>query len=127
MGKHTKLQKRVVKANAAPSAATPSAPVTIDSMLQGWVVRLERLYSNIEATVESGEATPAILRESAAIARALVSVSAEIRAREKAANLLAEDLSTSDVIRWFRTLHVQERESVVRELTHITSGRSGLA
>ena len=105
MGRRTKLQK-------APSASTPG-PDQADHLLQRTIAHLELLLGALESTLESGDATPALARESANVARAMTGVAAELRQREKHAQQVVDAMSPAErhalVAAYIRDLTPEDR------------------
>jgi hypothetical protein len=120
MSKHTHLKAPKTR----PNAAKPADP----SMFDRVETMLTTLLASVEATVAAGEASPALVREANGIARAMVTLEAERRARAKQEAAAREWLSLPVVLQFLRSLPAAERGRVIRELTHMqTDGRSGLA
>lgn len=86
MGRHLKL--------APPSTAR--VPDASEQLLDRTKAHLEHLLGAVEATLETGECTPALVRESAAVARAVTSLSAEMRQRERHIKYQLEELGDHD-------------------------------
>lgn len=57
---------------------------------------LRRLKKMVDDTAASGDATPAIIREGAAVARAICTLSTEVRQREKHVRLQIERLTPEE-------------------------------
>lgn len=121
MGKHT----RIAKNKPLPTATVPvEATKDIDATLQE---TLEFLQGLLRAVRDADDVNPAILRESTGIARAIVQLSGEQRARRKAFVRDARALSLSAVMEYLRALGEIERHNVVRELSELDEGGSVLA
>lgn len=92
---------------------------------------LARTLDLVEAAINKGEATPAVVRESSNVARAIVTVSAERRARVKAETAIVEALTAHDVIGYLRNVaDDRARQFIASELNDMLTGRakkSGLA
>lgn len=129
MGKHTKLAATNGRKRGLATAPLVVDSTTFDSMVQRWNALLERMLESVETTLAKGEATPALLREAANIARAIVNVAAELRARDKAEKERGDELSRAVVVQWFRTRALDERRRFLLELELSIKDRklSGLA
>lgn len=121
MGKHTKLTKK-----AAPVEAPKPVPATsdIDATLQETLEFLQELLRTCKGAIET---TPALLRESSGVARAIVQLSGEQRARRKAFVRDARALSRSIVMEYLRGIELLERQNVIRELVEADEEGSVLA
>lgn len=104
-GKRTKLPAPDLR-KAAPS---PDALGRVEA-------HLARTLELVEAAIDRGEATPAVVRESANVARAIVTLSAERRACAKSDRVRVEDLAIGDVITWLRAADMRSRWKVNIEL-----------
>jgi hypothetical protein len=119
VGRRTKLPAARAKAAARPPSLT--------EMLDRSAGQLSRMLDLIERATAKGAATPALVRESASAARALVALSGEQRAREKQAAAARDGMTPTAVQEWFRSLPASERAGLLAELAELASGRSGLA
>lgn len=124
MGKHTKL----TPAEPHPADSSVDAFAQLDDMYKRVIGGVDRLLASIEATIEKGEASPALAREAANLVRALNGISAEQRAREKQRRAAFRGISEGLVLEWFRSLTSVEQTRVVQALTGANRAqRSGLA
>lgn len=141
MGKHTKLatpdapakssaaqpaksggaaRKGERKTSSRGTAGGDAASVNgeVDEMLREELGHLRTLRATVSAALAAGEATPALVRESAGVARALVAVSGEIRQREKHARQQVADMTPEEadalVAEYLREL-TKERRAELRE------------
>ena len=130
MGKHTELvapkapRKRKAPTKAKPTKAesSPPEPETIER-LERTARHLELLQASVEATFENikckycgGGASPALIRESANVARAVAQLEAESRQREKHDIALDADI-TPEVLDgcaaiWLSELTKARREAI---------------
>lgn len=93
MGKH----KRLAAAKAPdPAEDVLDAGQRIDEMLLSELARITSLQESMTFSLTNGLATPALLRESNGLSRALAQVSAEQRAREKHISILVDSLTVGD-------------------------------
>ncbi len=122
------------RTNLPPTLPAPPAPVaaasvpTVGEMLDRSAAHLACMLSLCEAAATKGEVGPALVRESAGLARAIVTLSSEQRAREKASRKASEELNAIAVIEWARGATRRERDEVVHAIEELNSGgRSGLA
>jgi hypothetical protein len=118
MSRHTKLAK------AAPALAKPSP----DALLQRAVDHLVLLLAACEATLLAGEASPALARESAGVARSIATLSSEQRQQEKHLQQLVDRMSPSEaddaMERYLRDLPLDRLgrfKSLLDELTNAGS------
>ena len=126
MGRHSKMKPPTKRRRKATTTA--SVPPDIEPMLARTLAHLERLFESSEATFEAGDANPALLRETSGVARAIVSISAEIRAREKAAWQRATEFTVHEVVEFARTLSADERRRLVLAVQDLDAQTgSGLA
>jgi hypothetical protein len=120
MSKHTQMK--------APKARRDAAKPADPSMFDRVETMLTTLLASVEATVSAGEASPALVREANGIARAMVTLEAERRARAKQEAAAQQWLTVPAVLQFLRSLPAAERGRVIRELEHMAKdGRSGLA
>lgn len=126
MGKHIKLTpKRAPRAaSATPPADTSAADV--DGTLREVLELLQMLLRTVKGA-SAKEITPALLRESSGVARAIVQLSGEQRSRRKLWVREARSLNRAMVMEYLRALPELERHNVVRELTEYDEGGSVLA
>jgi len=114
-GKRTKLEARDV----AP-------PANDAELVQRASRALERCLAAAESAVANGQATPAVLRESASVARAIVALEAERRAARKADLQHARSFDTQEWIAWYRHQPAAERGRLLRTLQELDRPRSVL-
>ena len=120
MSRHTTLK--------APKPRREAAKPADPSMFDRVETMLATLLCSVEATVAAGEASPALVREAAGIARAMVTLEAERRARAKQELAAQQWLTVPIVIRFLRELPPAARARLIRDVQHLTSDkRSGLA
>lgn len=109
--------------DAASKAAAPAKSATTGDTLSRAAVHLERVLSLVEAAIDKGDANPAVIRESAGVARAIATLSAEQRARERQADeagrRAARALTVPTVIAFLRQLDADGRRTVQRELQRL--------
>jgi len=129
MGKHTELappkkrRKTKTKKKPAVTASSSSAEPPTVERIERTARHLELLQASVEATFENlkckycgGGATPAVLRESANVARAVAQLEAESRQREKHdvamdADITPEVLDGCAII-WLSELTKKRREAI---------------
>jgi hypothetical protein len=117
-GKRTKLPP------PPPSSKRKAKPADPLDPLDRVEAHLTRTLEIVEAAMDRGEATPAVVRESANCARALINVSAERRARVKLDRIRVESLTERDVMRWLRDTDDNTRRQVAKELSELLSGEA---
>lgn len=130
MGKHTKLkQKRapVAASTATAKAAPANEPPQASEMDAVLAETLDFLQMLLRTVKDSPETTPALLRESAGLARAVVQLSGEQRSRRKLWVRDARTMSLSMVMEFLRAMPELDRHNVIRELTEFDAGGSVLA
>jgi hypothetical protein len=88
MGKHLKV-------NPAPTEQEVGTP---DALLRRTALHLQNLLGASERLIAAGEATPAIMRESVAVARALTALAAEVRQQEKHARGLLDSMGPDELL-----------------------------
>lgn len=111
MGKHTRLAKpRVVAASVDLGVSTGERA---EAMLKRTITHLETLLGAVEATLEAGDANPALARESAGVARAMTGLAAEVRQREKHVKDMVAKMSSVEqdelIKTYLRDLPVERR------------------
>lgn len=120
-GKRTKLPA------SAPTPAVSAVPEPA-ALLERAQGHLDRLLGTVEAGLAQGEVTPALVRESSGVARAIVAVSAEQRARDRAAEQAdrqaAAGMTAANVIAFLRRTSAEDRRAVSRALQQIESDRT---
>lgn len=108
MSRHTKLAK-----------STPeTGPVDPDALLERAVKHLISLLSACEATLAAGNASPALARESAGVARSMASLSKELRQRELHAKQVVGRMSPDEldeVLRFHIAGLSKERQQSIRD------------
>lgn len=109
MGKHTKLK-------AADLSAMP------DDLLDEVEGGLRTAFRAAEASIQSGDAAPQIIREMAATGRTLISLAAERRAREKAQRYNARNVPREVVMAYLREQAEEERNRIMREMQRWAAG-----
>lgn len=142
MGKHTKLKPprktpakgrrrkgpaaKGQRGKGSSAQSTKHQPLELptpheeaDALLRDELEHLRSLRQTVADALASGKATPALVRESAGVARALVSVSTEIRQRDKYARSTVPKMTPEErdelVLSYIRDLP-KERRAVIREL-----------
>jgi hypothetical protein len=119
VGKHTKL-----KATAASSDTKHGETDGVDPL--DLIERvLTRQIAAMEVALGSGTATPALARESAACARALLEAQSMRQKRERAAAKQVDDITVADMIARARRMSPREWEAVKLEVER--RPKSGLA
>jgi len=120
--KAPRKRKKAAKAKPAPEQTPPQEPETLER-IERTARHLELLQASVEATFENlkckycgGGATPAVLRESANVARAVAQLEAESRQREKHdvamdADITPEVLDGCAII-WLSELTKKRREAI---------------
>lgn len=88
MGRHTKLE--------APADGVDDVGLDPEELLRRTIRHLTKLLGAVERTLEAGEANPALARESASVARAMTSLAAELRAREKHEKSMVEAMTPEE-------------------------------
>jgi len=108
----------------------PAVPATSDVPVPGTLLEraqahLDRLLGTVEAGLAQGEVTPALVRESASVARAIATLSAEHRALRRAADeaerLATKGMTVPAVVTFLRRLDPEQRQVVMRELRKMES------
>lgn len=105
-GKRTKL----------PPPERPTAQPPDMGALARVEAHLARTLELVEAAITRGEASPAVVRESANVARAIVTLSAERRACAKQERVRVENLTIGDVLTWLRAADTRSRQKINIEL-----------
>lgn len=137
MGKHVRLPSPT-RADERPAASKPGqrsaaklaegAPPDPRSLFDRTVTYLEQLLTSCEAALKSGEGNSALVRESAGLARAITTMSAEQRAREKAAERAelqaTKGMTVPNVLTFVRRLDPDQRRTVLRELQRIDAEKT---
>lgn len=114
------------KRTRLPPPEAGSASTTSSDPLDRVEAHLTRALELVEAAIGRGEATPATIRESAAAARALCTLSAERRARAKAERAGLEEITVANVVEWLRSASGRDRSAVASALS-ANRPKSGLA
>lgn len=94
----------------------PTAGDEDDGRLNRAARQLERLMGLVDERIDNGECSPAILRETTGVARAVALLSAERRSRMKTAAAIANKLSPELVMAYLRQLPHERRLHIIREL-----------
>jgi hypothetical protein len=130
MGKHSKLKPTPPKPPTAPkppARASPDEVEQVDALLSRAAGHLELLLTAAEATMEAGEASPALARESANVAAKLVAISTEQRQRARQKEAALRRITMRDVMAWLRTQDPDVRSKVARELAGLDNEGSVLS
>ena len=126
MGKHLKLKS---PQRTAPIEGAAGAFDQLEGMYTRAIGGVDKFLQSIEATIDSGTASPALAREAANLVRALNGISAESRAREKQQTAGIRNIELPHVLAWFRSLAPAERAQFLRTAQNIEADakRSGLS
>jgi hypothetical protein len=88
----------------------------IEPVLRRQLSLLEQLAAACVQTFADGGANPALLREASGVSRSIVSLSSEIRARDKVARQQLMELNADAVIGWAKLQTPAARARLVRDV-----------
>lgn len=115
MGKHLKLPARPARARRTTATADEEDPLDRIERV------LTRALDGLEAALDRGDATPALVRESAAVARALLQAQASRDAR-------TSEITLARVLQWARSkLNPTERRDLAKALAALDTRGSILS
>lgn len=138
MGKHVKLRASAPASNGKPARQAPhraddAPPVEAEALVRRTLTHCDQLLTAVENELASGTANSSTIRESASLARAISGLSAELRAREKAAHAREqaerEAVTLESILEFARAQSPSERKRLSLALAALeeTVNRSGLA
>ncbi len=119
LGSAKRRSRLKVPETGPDQAAEPVTGTEID-LLNRQLDHLQALQASAEATLKLGDATPALMRESANVARAVVSLSGEVEKRNKATVAAYGKLTLTEkaeaVTKWLLTLPPEMRLAAIEKL-----------
>jgi hypothetical protein len=133
MGKHTKIPvgKAPKKAKRRKDCTLAELSDQVHQTLQDELEHLLDLRAGIKRALDSGDATPALVRESAGVSRAVATLSAEIRAQEKHERAADKNLSPADfdslVVAYLEEIPAKRRLAIIEQLGEIVDDTHLLA